>query len=378
MLFDPLPYDDVDEEELRRRKAAAQGYIPQIGADGLPAGAPVPPPVVATRPQLNDKTYFDQSPIASSPGADSLFTSVPALLAESFRNTANKASPIPQDPLPNGVRINDGFDGAGNLMGGIAPMPNVASNRMLPVIDSFMIDEPVHTLGYAGTTGISAPSVDYSGMMRRQAAQRQAFNLMDLWSREDMSQSAAADKAAAMALAQGNKGQMARDKAIMLSANAKVPPAMADAEIRKLQDSGDITAEEATQMRLERQLSVPNEHGMLVGMPYDRKKGTLAPFLSRIPADMDPEIVKNFLMERRGITRDDVVKRNQQLLEAGISTPEKIRSNAAWIANMTMDPFNLFGGAFNGQINPDAFDINKLTPEQRTEFNAINRIFGVR
>lgn len=225
-------------------------------------------------------------------------------------------------------------------------------------LDNFIPQEPQHILGYSGTGGTTTPVVDYSGPALRNQIIRQNTAIADMLSNNDRANADSYVKNMLGMASIGNKSQQSIDRALALTSNAKVSTEAADAEIDNLVKQGVLEPSKGAAMKLEKRLSVPNAQGQLVPLLPEKGTGSLYNMLNRIPEDTPPAVAAKFLQENRGITRDQVVKRYQQLLESGMPL---------------VDPENIWGGK---NTNPDTFNKGKLTPEQRSEFDLITKIFG--
>lgn len=353
MLFDD-PY--LSDEELRQRilakaiEGTTTANIPGVGVD-QPSWRDEfyknPPwPQQSSQPQEQPQLNIPLPPLTQTAFAPPPAANEPTAIPQGFRTSGNAI-------------VHDGFDGAGNLLG---PMPSGIGiyNKFaaLPVLDNYVSRDPVHILGVQGRYGSSMPTVDYSGPIARAHAADLAMRMMQMWSHEDMSAADNAAKANVLNANLGNKTEQVKNRALMLTSNAKVPVAMAQAEVDDMVKNKQLTPEEASAMMLERHLSTPDAHGLLTPIGIDKKTGSFAEVVKRIPADADPDMVKKFLMENRQVTREQVVKRYNELLTAG----------KPWLRRWNI----------TGSNGPDTFDPKNLSPEEKAEFDAITKIFGAK
>lgn len=138
------------------------------------------------------------------------------------------------------------------------------------------------------------------------------------------------------------------NKKLAFASDPKVPTAMALAGIDRMEQEGLIKKPEADQLRLERVLRDPGT-GAPLGIG---KAGDLA-VLSLIPEVVDPAAARSFLTGARGIRREQVVQRLQELYDKA------------------------YGGTTGKMAGPaKTYDENRLTQVEKDEMARILRFFG--
>jgi len=258
----------------------------------------------------------------------------------------------------NGVRINDGFDAAGNLFGTSSPNrvavagPGAGYTRHNP-------DGTVSPIAF--------PTDNTAGMLQNMRANDSAITDGPALMRHQMAmQLKGLDVAGELEKARilsGNKHEGQFNKTLSLTGDPRIPTAQAVEGINQMERSGEITPEAAQNMKLQRLTSRIGPDGKSFVPLYDSKTGSMTELAGALSsgelANYPPEVVKKYLEENMGITRDKVVKRYADLLQEG----------KPWYAKGLM-------GHLSGIDDPNLFDKKTLPREKQTEFDAITRIFG--
>ncbi len=149
-----------------------------------------------------------------------------------------------------GARIDRSVDGSMQA----APWAgwgSVNHGPILPVLDNYMSQEPVHTLGYQGSfAGSSQPTVDNSGPIQRMHLMNLAKDMMDQFSHNDTILQAA--KINAGKADPELKKEQQVNKTLALTSNPNIDTPQAIAELKKMKEKGDLPESEANQAILRR------------------------------------------------------------------------------------------------------------------------------
>lgn len=418
MLFDDLIQPPLDDNEERRRRVAALmqmqqntfgpqplglggqggGQLDRLGLGGqgggelVPLAQAAPPPIASNgvsnpfvKPATGTGMLFsgndpdmmqriepmaqriEPSPVLSRITSPEFFQA-PQLAQRREMAQAPVAPPAAQPPdIPSMT---------GSMMGPPAPSmldnytppawagwDSVRHDPIMPFTDSFMSPDPVHTLGVNGfRVGGSNPTVDYSGVLQRAHIMSAAKDMMDTFSRNQMELDRAKIMSGGKAGDAENKKEQLFNKSLALTSNPAIDTPQAIAKIKEMQTNKELTPSEANQAILKRVTTRRTPDGKALAPLFHPDKDPLNPdmgqLMSALKSDevkgMPPEDIKKFLQNSMGITDDMVKKRYVQLIQQGIP----------WWNKMGMSG------------NPEFFDQTRLNPDQLTEFQGINTIFG--
>lgn len=158
---------------------------------------------------------------------------------------------LPMSRPSGGAMVNDGFTAKGGSLYGTPPTGMSASP--FQVKDSFMADSPIHTLGYSSRHGISAPSVDYSGMAQRAGVDRHNMDMSRmLGNQESMRHSQALDLQKMMLMSSDRQAAIRqRSQGNYDRTLQQLPVGGRRTHIDEGERQGDITPEAAQAQRLE-------------------------------------------------------------------------------------------------------------------------------
>lgn len=192
------------------------------------------------------------------------------------------------------------------------PFNNGLQQSPFKVTDNYMENGPVHTLGYSSRHGISAPTVDYSGVMQRAGIDRYNMNMADLLGRQDMARSNAnldLQKMMLMSEDRNNSIMEKKQRDYNLGMQKLMPGSRGDMIDRYERDKV-LTPQEAQQDRTKDIFSGALEHAKkdANGNPTD-----IGNFLGVIGSryDQNKHVSKSELMDRlmmHGVTAEKMIK----------------------------------------------------------------------